>query len=92
MATGRANKLTGQIAEHLVCAERGRRDVIATPFSGNVPKFDVIAADDHCRPLPIQVKATREPIGRRSKTVVEGSSLAHRGRPARRETRPCIAI
>lgn len=40
MATGRQNKLTGQLAEHLVCAELGRRGLIATPFSGNVPTFD----------------------------------------------------
>ena len=59
MASGRQNKLAGQIAEHLVCAELGRRDLIATPFAGNVPTFDVIAADDQCRTVPLQIKATR---------------------------------
>jgi len=41
MATGRNNKLTGQISEFLVCAELGKRGLIATPFAGNVPAFDV---------------------------------------------------
>jgi hypothetical protein len=59
MATGRQNKLTGQIAEHLVCAELGRRGFIATPFASNVPTFDVVAVDATCRTVPIQVKATR---------------------------------
>ncbi len=59
MATGRQNKLTGQLAEHLVCAELGRRGLIATPFSGNVPTFDIVAVNAACRAVPIQVKATR---------------------------------
>jgi hypothetical protein len=58
MASGRSNKLVGQVAENLVCAELGRRNLIATPFAGNVPVFDVIAADANCRTVPIQVKAT----------------------------------
>lgn len=53
------NKLAKQIGEHLVCAELGRRNLIATPFSGNVPAFDILAADDLCRTVPIQVKASR---------------------------------
>ena len=59
MATGRQNKLTGQVAEHLVCAELGRRGYIATPFAGNVPTFDIVAVDAACRAVPVQVKATR---------------------------------
>jgi hypothetical protein len=51
--------LARQIGEHLVCAELGRRGLIATPFSGNVPTFDILAADDQCKTLPIQVKASR---------------------------------
>lgn len=51
--------MAGQIGEYLVCAELGRRDLIATPFSGNVPTFDVLATDELCRTVPIQVKATR---------------------------------
>ena len=58
MSSGRRNQLTGQIAEHLVCAELGRRDLIATSFAGNVPTFDVLATDVSCRTVPIQVKAT----------------------------------
>ncbi len=58
MANGRNNKLTGQIGEFLVCAELGKRGLIATPFAGNVPAFDVLAADAYCRTVPIQVKAS----------------------------------
>jgi hypothetical protein len=59
MSTGLSNKLAKQIGEHLVCAELGRRNFIATPFSGNVPAFDILAADELCRTVPIQVKASR---------------------------------
>jgi len=59
LRSGRGNKLTGQIGEYLVCAELGRRGLIATPFSGNVPTFDVLATDELCRTVPIQVKASR---------------------------------
>lgn len=55
---GRNNKLTGQIGEFLVCAELGRRGFLATPFSGNVPAFDVLATDEFCRTVPIQVKSS----------------------------------
>lgn len=43
MATGLSSKLTGQIGEHLVTAELGRKGIIATPFSGNVPDIDILA-------------------------------------------------
>lgn len=56
MATGLANKLVGQVGEFLVCAELGRRGYIATPFSGNVPGFDVIVIGPSMRAVPIQVK------------------------------------
>jgi hypothetical protein len=59
MTSGRLNKLAGQIGEYLVCAELGRRGLIATPFAGNVPTFDVLATDESCRTVPIQVKASR---------------------------------
>jgi hypothetical protein len=59
MRSGRDNKLTAQVGEYLVCAELARRGFIATPFSGNVPTFDVLATDYHCRTVPIQVKASR---------------------------------
>ena len=56
MATGLSTKLTGQIGEHLVTAELGRRGIIATPFSGNVPEIDILA---HANGVTghIQVKA-----------------------------------
>jgi hypothetical protein len=57
--TGRSNSLAKQVGEHLVCAELRRRDLLATPFAGNVPIFDLLAADERCRTVPIQVKATR---------------------------------
>ncbi len=57
MATGRSNKLVGQVGEFLVCAELGRRGLIASPFAGNVPGYDVIATDERCVSVPIQVKA-----------------------------------
>ena len=59
MSKGRSNKLAGQVAEHLVCAELGRRGYMATPFAGNVPIFDLLIADDDLRTVPIQVKCTR---------------------------------
>ena len=58
VSRGRRNQLVGQVAEHLVVAELGRRGLIATSFAGNVPTFDLIAADELCRTLPIQVKAS----------------------------------
>ena len=58
MSRGRKNQLTGQIAEHLVVAELGRRGLAATGFSGNIPTFDVLAVDENCRVVPIQVKAS----------------------------------
>jgi hypothetical protein len=58
MSRGRRNQLTGQIAEHLVCAELGRLGLAATAFAGNIPTFDVLATDELCRTVPIQVKAT----------------------------------
>lgn len=58
MATGRSNKLVGQVGEFLVCAELGRRGFIATPFSGNVPDYDLIATDERCVSIPVQVKTS----------------------------------
>ena len=42
-------------------AELGRRGFIATPFAGNVPDFDILAADQDGHVVPIQVKAIRGP-------------------------------
>src|SRR5688572_18796328 len=58
LSKGLKNKLAGQVAEYRVCAELARRELIATPFAGNVPTYDVLATDVNCRTVPIQVKAT----------------------------------
>ena len=60
MATARRNLLAGRLAEHLVCAELTRLELIATTFTHNVPTYDVLATDVECRTVPIQVKATRD--------------------------------
>ena len=57
MATGRATKLTGAIGEFLVAAELCRRDLLATPFAGNVPHYDIIASGQCGGHVPVQVKA-----------------------------------
>lgn len=57
MATGRGTKLTGAVGEFLVAAELCRRDLLATPFSGNVPHYDIIASGERGGHLAIQVKA-----------------------------------
>jgi hypothetical protein len=59
MSTGARNQLTRQIGEHLVAAELGRLGVLATPFAGNVPDFDLVAVSARGRAVPIQVKAIR---------------------------------
>jgi len=56
MATGLSIQLTRQIGEHLVTAELGRRQIIATPFAGNVPDIDILAFANGIA-APIQVKA-----------------------------------
>jgi hypothetical protein len=61
MPTGWENQLTKQIGEHLVCVELGRLGLLATPFAGNVPLFDLLAADKHGRSVPIQVKTIKGP-------------------------------
>jgi len=58
MQKGRKNRLTGQAGEYLVCAELARRGFIATSFTGNVPEFDLIIADDKLKTIPIQVKTS----------------------------------
>lgn len=59
MATGLSNKLTGQIGEYLCCAELGRRGLIATTFTGNVPEYDLLVCDEDLKTEPIQVKTSR---------------------------------
>lgn len=57
MATGRDTQPTRQIGEHLVAAKLGRLGYIAAPFAGNVPLFDLLAADTRGFSVPVQVKA-----------------------------------
>lgn len=54
-------QLTRQIGEHLIVAELGRRELLATPFAGNVPAFDLLVADQAGHAIPIQVKAINGP-------------------------------
>jgi len=56
MSRGRGNKLTGAVGEFLVAAELCRRNLVATPFSGNVPHYDIIASGEHGGHLAVQVK------------------------------------
>ena len=51
-------QLSKQLSENLVTAELARRGVIATPFSGNVPDFDILAFKSG-ESTPIQVKSAR---------------------------------
>ncbi len=57
--SGWDNRLVGQVGEFLVCAELGRRGLAATPFSGNMPGFDVVAMNEGMQAAPIQVKTAR---------------------------------
>jgi len=67
-----SNQLTRQIGEHLVAAKLGKLGYIATSFAGNVPLFDILAADERGFSLPIQVKATYGPSWQyRSDTFLE---------------------
>ena len=56
MASGRGTKLTGAVGEFLVAAELCRRNLVATPFSGNVPHYDIIASGEEGGHLAVQVK------------------------------------
>src|SRR5690625_1621868 len=53
MTTGVNTKLTAQIGEHLVSAVLGAFGYYASPYSGNVPRFDVTAVH-HCCPTNFQ--------------------------------------
>ena len=50
-------QLTRQIGEHLVVSELGRHGIVATPFSGNMPLYDIVALTPSGVTLQIQVKA-----------------------------------
>lgn len=51
--------LTGQMGESLVVAELGRRNIVATAFSGNLPVADILAMYGRST-LRLQVKAMRK--------------------------------
>jgi hypothetical protein len=57
---GLSNQLTRQVGEHLVASKLGRMGYIAAPFAGNVPLFDILAANERGFSIPIQVKAINE--------------------------------
>jgi hypothetical protein len=57
LATGLATKLTGAVGEFLVAAELCRRNLLATPFAGNVPHYDMIASGQFGGHVAVQVKA-----------------------------------
>src|SRR5208282_1206028 len=57
MATGQATKLTSAVGEFLVAAELCRRGLLATPFAGNVPHYDIIASGQSGGHVAVQVKA-----------------------------------
>lgn len=59
MASGVSNKLTGQVGEHLVSAVLGTLGYYASPYSGNVPGFDVTAVhSESLKSFPVQVKTS----------------------------------
>lgn len=49
--------LTRQIGEHLVVAELGRNGIVATPFAGNMPDYDIVASTPSHQTIYVQVKA-----------------------------------
>lgn len=59
MTTGRNIQLNKQIGEYLVACELARRGLLVATFSGNVPDFDILAADSKGSSIPIQVKTIR---------------------------------
>jgi hypothetical protein len=61
MTTGYGTQLTRQIGEHLVVAKFGRMGILATPFAGNVPDYDLLISDLSGHSMPIQVKAINGP-------------------------------
>lgn len=61
MKQGYSTQLTRQIGEHLVVAKLGRMGIVATPFAGNVPDYDILASDLSGHSMPIQVKAINGP-------------------------------
>ena len=58
---GWSTQLARQTGEHLVVAELGRLGYAAAPYAGNVPLFDILAADARGYSVPIKVKTIKQP-------------------------------
>ncbi len=58
MASGFSNKVIGQTGEFAVCVQLGKMNLVATPFAGNLPHFDIVASNAELKVIPIQVKTT----------------------------------
>lgn len=59
MTRGWDNQTTKQVGEYTVAGELSRLGFMCTPFAGNVPHYDIIAADPAGRIIAVQVKAIR---------------------------------
>jgi hypothetical protein len=57
VTTGQKRQLTGAVGEFRVAAELCRRGLLATPFSGNVPHYDIVASGQQGGHVVVQVKA-----------------------------------
>ena len=60
MKSGRGTKLTGAVGEFLVAAELCRRNLVATPFAGNVPYYDIVGSGEFGGHVAIQVKTATQ--------------------------------
>lgn len=59
MSRGWNNQTTKQVGEYTVAGELSRLGFMCTPFAGNVPHYDIIAADPTGHIIAVQVKAIR---------------------------------
>ena len=77
MKQGYSTQLTRQIGEHLVVAKLGRLCILATPFAGNIPDYDLLASDLSGHSLPLQVKTVNYHRQRRwlESLVLKGTIL-----------------
>ena len=88
MTTGRERQLTGAVGEFRVAAELCRRGLLATPFSGNVPHYDIVASGQRGGHVAIQVKAINRgawqfDIGRFMQIAIEETPHGVRQVPGR---------
>lgn len=69
---GAGNQQVGRAGEYFVVAELNKRGAFAVPFSGNMPKIDLIACNqDQSHTIHIQVKTKRS--GRTWHSSIVGS-------------------